>query len=189
MVSIIYPSGNWATGILILFKQEVLRHTSQKKWICLSPTGHVSERLWHISYFIEPLPSSKEWIAWCSNNKANEREMVDLSNVSNSASNSNREAGLVRSDNFCKTRIRATVGRTPFPTNISSHCFVEMSYLSYLITIQKYEQFPNIHSSKKHVHVFQNSRTCFRKKTYVFFSPHILIFSYFAKRLSLNRLR
>ena len=91
MVSIIYPSGNWATGILILFKQEVLRHTSQKKWICLSPTGHVSERLWHISYFIEPLPSSKEWIAWCSNNKANEREMVDLSNVSNSASNSNRE--------------------------------------------------------------------------------------------------
>ena len=83
MVSIIYPSGNWATGILILFKQEVLRHTSQKKWICLSPTGHVSERLWHISYFIEPLPSSKEWIAWCSNNKANEREMVDLSNVSN----------------------------------------------------------------------------------------------------------
>ena len=115
--------------------------------------------------------------------------MVDLSNVSNSASNSNREAGLVRSDNFCKTRIRAAVGRTPFPTNISSHCFVDMSYLSYLITIQKYEQFPNIHSSKKHVHVFQNSRTCFRKKTYVFFPPHILIFFYFAKRLSLNRLR
>ena len=110
-------------------------------------------------------------------------------NVSNNASNSNREARLVRSDNFCKTRIRAAVGRTPFPTNISSHCFVDMSYLSYLITIQKYEQFPNIHSSKKDVRVFQNSRTCFRKKTYVFFSPHILIFSYFAKRLSLNRLR
>ena len=41
-------------------------------------------------------------------------------------------------------------------------------------TIQKYEQFPNIHSSKKDVRVF---------------SPHILIFFYFAKRLSLNRLR
>lgn len=39
---------------------------------------------------------------------------------------------------------------------------------------QKYEQFPNIHSSKKDVRVF---------------SPHILIFFYFAKRLSLNRLR
>ena len=100
--------------------------------------------------------------------------MVDLYNVYNSASNSNREAGLVRSDNFFKTRIRAAVGRTPFPTNISSHCFVDMSYLSYLITIQKYEQFPNIHSSKKDVRVF---------------SPHILIFFYFAKRLSLNRLR
>ena len=85
-----------------------------------------------------------------------------------------QEAGLVRSDNFCKTRIRAAAGRTPFPTNISSHCFVDMSYLSYLITIQKYEQFPNIHSSKKDVRVF---------------SPHILIFFYFAKRLSLNRLR
>ena len=36
---------------------------SIKYEICLSPTGHVSERLWHISYFIEPLPSSKEWIA------------------------------------------------------------------------------------------------------------------------------
>ena len=29
-----------------------------------------------------------------------------------------------------------------------------MSYLSYLITIQIYEQFPNIHSSKKDVRVF-----------------------------------
>ena len=113
-------------GICMLSRQNVCRHSSQKKCICRFCIGQLLS-LVHISYLVDPLPSSNAWIAWCSRSTDKVREIVDLSSVSIKVSNSRRDTGLSCLDSSLKTMMRAAVGFIPLFFNLSTHWSVDMA--------------------------------------------------------------